>query len=118
MGAVAIALFVLEPVRAGVVSTLVDGEIWLLLALHQSTTTMGAIEGSVLVAGRGGALDFIAGVAKRAPLWVQRLGLEWLYRLCPPTLEVAAPTGAVEVCGVGAARAFDVGLEVCYLIVT
>ena len=62
-----IALFVLEPVRAGVVSTLVDGEIWLLLALHQSTTTMGAIEGSVLVAGRGGALDFIAGVAKRAP---------------------------------------------------
>jgi len=32
--------------------------------------------------GVGGTLDFIAGVAKRAPLWMQRLGLEWLHRLC------------------------------------
>jgi N-acetylglucosaminyldiphosphoundecaprenol N-acetyl-beta-D-mannosaminyltransferase len=31
--------------------------------------------------GVGGSLDFIAGVAKRAPVWVQRTGLEWLYRL-------------------------------------
>jgi len=31
--------------------------------------------------GVGGALDFIAGVRKRAAAWVQRLGLEWLYRL-------------------------------------
>jgi len=31
--------------------------------------------------GVGGTFDFIAGVAKRAPLWVQRLGLEWLHRL-------------------------------------
>lgn len=31
--------------------------------------------------GIGGALDFVAGVAKRAPRWVQRLGLEWLHRL-------------------------------------
>ena len=31
--------------------------------------------------GVGGSLDFIAGVAQRAPNWVQRLGLEWLYRL-------------------------------------
>jgi N-acetylglucosaminyldiphosphoundecaprenol N-acetyl-beta-D-mannosaminyltransferase len=31
--------------------------------------------------GIGGALDFVAGVAQRAPLWVQRLGLEWLHRL-------------------------------------
>ncbi len=31
--------------------------------------------------GVGGSLDFIAGVAKRAPLWVRRVGLEWLYRL-------------------------------------
>ena len=32
--------------------------------------------------GVGGAFDFIAAVAKRAPLWLQRLGLEWLHRLC------------------------------------
>jgi N-acetylglucosaminyldiphosphoundecaprenol N-acetyl-beta-D-mannosaminyltransferase len=31
--------------------------------------------------GVGGALDFIAGVVPRAPLWMQRAGLEWLFRL-------------------------------------
>jgi N-acetylglucosaminyldiphosphoundecaprenol N-acetyl-beta-D-mannosaminyltransferase len=31
--------------------------------------------------GVGGAFDFIAGVVPRAPLWMQRLGLEWLFRL-------------------------------------
>ena len=31
--------------------------------------------------GVGGSFDFIAGVQKRAPRWVQRLNLEWLYRL-------------------------------------
>jgi N-acetylglucosaminyldiphosphoundecaprenol N-acetyl-beta-D-mannosaminyltransferase len=31
--------------------------------------------------GIGGAFDFIAGVMPRAPLWIQRLGLEWLFRL-------------------------------------
>ena len=31
--------------------------------------------------GIGGALDFVAGVAQRAPVWVQQLGLEWLHRL-------------------------------------
>jgi N-acetylglucosaminyldiphosphoundecaprenol N-acetyl-beta-D-mannosaminyltransferase len=31
--------------------------------------------------GVGGSFDFIAGTAKRAPLWLQRLGLEWFHRL-------------------------------------
>lgn len=31
--------------------------------------------------GVGGAFDFIAGVVPRAPSWLQRLELEWLYRL-------------------------------------
>jgi N-acetylglucosaminyldiphosphoundecaprenol N-acetyl-beta-D-mannosaminyltransferase len=31
--------------------------------------------------GVGGSLDFVAGVVPRAPLWMQRLGLEWLFRL-------------------------------------
>ena len=31
--------------------------------------------------GVGGAFDFITGVAKRAPLWMRRIGLEWLHRL-------------------------------------
>lgn len=31
--------------------------------------------------GVGGAFDFVAGITQRAPLWIQRLGLEWLDRL-------------------------------------
>ncbi|MBW0016730.1 MAG: WecB/TagA/CpsF family glycosyltransferase [Mycobacterium sp.] len=29
----------------------------------------------------GGAIDFLAGTTRRAPEWMQRAGLEWLYRL-------------------------------------
>jgi N-acetylglucosaminyldiphosphoundecaprenol N-acetyl-beta-D-mannosaminyltransferase len=31
--------------------------------------------------GVGGTLDVIAGVTSRAPMWMQRTGLEWVYRL-------------------------------------
>jgi N-acetylglucosaminyldiphosphoundecaprenol N-acetyl-beta-D-mannosaminyltransferase len=31
--------------------------------------------------GVGGSFDFLAGTAKRAPVWIQRLGIEWLHRL-------------------------------------
>ena len=31
--------------------------------------------------GLGGTFDFIAGERRRSPLWMQRSGLEWLYRL-------------------------------------
>lgn len=34
-----------------------------------------------LAIGVGGAFDFVAGVTVRAPVWMQRLGLEWLHRL-------------------------------------
>ena len=37
--------------------------------------------GVPVMVGVGGAFDFAAGVTKRAPGWMQRLGLEWLYRL-------------------------------------
>ncbi len=29
----------------------------------------------------GGSIDFIAGTVKRAPLWIRKIGIEWLYRL-------------------------------------
>ncbi|HZV97349.1 MAG TPA: WecB/TagA/CpsF family glycosyltransferase, partial [Methylophilaceae bacterium] len=32
--------------------------------------------------GVGAAFDYHAGTVKRAPLWMQRRGLEWLHRLC------------------------------------
>ncbi len=34
-----------------------------------------------LAMGVGGTFDVMAGVSRRAPLWMQRAGLEWLYRL-------------------------------------
>jgi len=34
-----------------------------------------------LAIGIGGAFDYIAGVRKRAPKWLQKIGAEWLYRL-------------------------------------
>jgi N-acetylglucosaminyldiphosphoundecaprenol N-acetyl-beta-D-mannosaminyltransferase len=37
--------------------------------------------GVPVMMGVGGSFDFIAGVQKRAPYWVQRLNLEWFYRL-------------------------------------
>ena len=32
-------------------------------------------------AGVGATIDFLAGTVKRAPVWMQRSGLEWIYRL-------------------------------------
>jgi exopolysaccharide biosynthesis WecB/TagA/CpsF family protein/anti-anti-sigma factor len=32
-------------------------------------------------AGVGATIDFLAGTVKRAPLWMQRVGMEWIYRL-------------------------------------
>jgi N-acetylglucosaminyldiphosphoundecaprenol N-acetyl-beta-D-mannosaminyltransferase len=37
--------------------------------------------GVPLVMGVGGAIDVVAGITRRAPLLMQRLGLEWLFRL-------------------------------------
>lgn len=41
---------------------------------------LGRLEAPVML-GVGAAFDFHAGTVKRAPLWMQRSGLEWLYRL-------------------------------------
>jgi N-acetylglucosaminyldiphosphoundecaprenol N-acetyl-beta-D-mannosaminyltransferase len=30
--------------------------------------------------GVGGSFDVVAGIVKRAPLWMQKAGLEWFYR--------------------------------------
>ena len=35
-----------------------------------------------VVIGVGATIDFLAGRVKRAPVWAQRSGVEWLYRLC------------------------------------
>ena len=42
---------------------------------------LGRIEVPVMV-GVGAAFDFLAGTKRQAPRWIQRNGLEWLFRLC------------------------------------
>jgi N-acetylglucosaminyldiphosphoundecaprenol N-acetyl-beta-D-mannosaminyltransferase len=42
---------------------------------------LGLIEAPVMV-GVGAAFDFLAGTKRQAPRWMQRNGLEWLFRLC------------------------------------
>jgi len=37
--------------------------------------------GVPVMIGVGGTFDFITGQTKRAPLWMQNIGMEWLYRL-------------------------------------
>lgn len=66
--------------------------------------------------GVGGAFDFIAGVARRAPRWVQQAGLEWLHRLiCQPwrwRRMTALPRFAALVAWQRLSRAFRAGSHV------
>jgi exopolysaccharide biosynthesis WecB/TagA/CpsF family protein len=48
-------------------------DVWINEHLHEL--------GVPVCAGIGGVLNFLAGVVKRAPAWVQRSGFEWLYRI-------------------------------------
>lgn len=41
---------------------------------------LGRLDVPVMI-GVGAAFDFLAGIKTQAPLWIQRNGLEWLYRL-------------------------------------
>jgi N-acetylglucosaminyldiphosphoundecaprenol N-acetyl-beta-D-mannosaminyltransferase len=42
---------------------------------------LGRVEAPVMI-GVGAAFDFLAGLKPQAPLWMQKSGLEWLFRLC------------------------------------
>jgi N-acetylglucosaminyldiphosphoundecaprenol N-acetyl-beta-D-mannosaminyltransferase len=47
--------------------------------IAQSLKERGIARGLALCV--GGAINFMTGVEKRAPLWMQKLGFEWLFRL-------------------------------------
>lgn len=48
-----------------------------------------ALKPAVLV-GVGASLDFIAGTRSRAPVWISKVGLEWLYRLAQEPRRLAS----------------------------
>lgn len=58
--------------------------VWVGLGAPKQEMWMYAHQDSVkgLMIGVGAGFDFHAGTVKRAPLWVQRIGMEWFYRLC------------------------------------
>ena len=57
--------------------------IWIGLGAPKQEKWMQAHEGKVngIMMGVGAGFDFHAGTIKRAPLWIQKTGFEWLYRL-------------------------------------
>ena len=57
-------------------------EIWSYLRAEQ-------LKPAVLI-GVGASLDFVAGIQKRAPSWMSKFGLEWLYRLAQEPRRLAA----------------------------
>lgn len=57
--------------------------VWIGLGAPKQEKWMKAHEGKInaVMMGVGAGFDFHAGTAKRAPYWMQRIGLEWLFRL-------------------------------------
>jgi N-acetylglucosaminyldiphosphoundecaprenol N-acetyl-beta-D-mannosaminyltransferase len=49
-------------------------EIW----IHENALALGV----PVSAGVGASFDFVSGMVPRAPRWIQRAGLEWLFRTC------------------------------------
>lgn len=59
------------------------GVVWVGLGCPKQEKWMADHRGRInaVMVGVGAAFDYHAGTIKRAPLWMQRNGLEWLYRL-------------------------------------
>jgi N-acetylglucosaminyldiphosphoundecaprenol N-acetyl-beta-D-mannosaminyltransferase len=58
--------------------------VWVGLGMPKQELWMHRMSGQlpgVALAGVGAAFDFLAGTVEEAPAWMQRAGLEWLYRL-------------------------------------
>lgn len=60
------------------------GTVWVSLGCPKQEEWMAEHRGRInaVMIGVGAAFDYHAGTIQRAPLWMQRNGLEWLHRLC------------------------------------
>jgi N-acetylglucosaminyldiphosphoundecaprenol N-acetyl-beta-D-mannosaminyltransferase len=60
------------------------GTVWVSLGCPKQEKWMAEHRGRInaVMIGVGAAFDYHAGTIQRAPLWMQRSGLEWLHRLC------------------------------------
>ena len=57
--------------------------VWIGLGAPKQEQWMNAHKGRIngVMMGVGAGFDFHAGTIQRAPVWLQKIGLEWLYRL-------------------------------------
>lgn len=57
--------------------------VWVGLGAPKQEQWMNAHKGKIngVMMGVGAGFDFHAGTIQRAPIWIQKIGLEWLYRL-------------------------------------
>jgi len=81
------------------------GIVWIGLGCPKQEAWMRTHRGRInaVMVGVGAAFDFHAGVIKRAPVWMQQNGLEWLYRLSQDPRRLAkryAVTNTVFLLGV------------------
>lgn len=60
------------------------GTVWVGLGCPKQEHWMAEHRGTIkaVMVGVGAAFDYHAGTLRRAPIWMQRNGLEWLHRLC------------------------------------
>lgn len=60
------------------------GTVWVSLGCPKQEKWMAGHRGRInaVMIGVGAAFDYHAGTIQRAPMWMQRNGLEWLHRLC------------------------------------
>ncbi len=64
-------------------------ELWLKRNLLKSGCKIGI--------GLGGTFDFVAGVQKRAPVWIQKIGFEWFYRLLKNPRRIKRQSALIKV---------------------
>jgi N-acetylglucosaminyldiphosphoundecaprenol N-acetyl-beta-D-mannosaminyltransferase len=57
--------------------------VWIGLGAPKQEKWMAAHQGKIhgVMMGVGAGFDFHAGTIKRAPVWIQKISMEWLYRL-------------------------------------
>ncbi|OGH33476.1 MAG: hypothetical protein A3J69_00010 [Candidatus Levybacteria bacterium RIFCSPHIGHO2_02_FULL_42_12] len=49
-----------------------------------------------VVMGVGGAFDFVSGAVSRAPVWIRKIGLEWLFRLAVEPWRIKRQLALIE----------------------
>lgn len=65
------------------INSLTPAIVFVILGCPKQEKWMASMKGKIqtLMIGIGGALPVMLGIQKRAPLWMQKAGLEWLFRL-------------------------------------